>query len=206
VRALIIVDMQKDFMPGGALGVERADRLVPLHNQLMEKFDLVVATKDWHPKNHISFAINHPGKKEGDVVETDFGKQVLWPVHCVHGTDGAEFAMGLNKMRFDEVFYKGVDPKVDSYSTFFDDARHRSTGLEKYLKKHEVDEIFFAGVATDYCVLYSVHDALELGFSVSVIEDGCGGIDLHPGDIEKAYEEIRAHGAHIVQSGEVLHA
>ena len=204
MKALIIVDMQKDFMPGGPMGIQDADLLVPLHNRLIEKFELVLATNDWHPPNHISFAVNHPGKKEGETLQTPWGEQILWKSHCVQKTEGAEFASGLNTEAFAKVFYKGSDPKVDSYSTFFDNAQQRSTGLEKYLKEHGIQEVVFAGVSTDYCILYSVCDAIDLGFAATVIRDACKGIELHSGDIENAWEVMDDAGALFLNSEEVL--
>jgi nicotinamidase/pyrazinamidase len=204
VKALVVVDMQNDFMPGGALPTKGADRLVPVINKLMDKFPIVVATKDWHPKDHISFAASHPGKKVGDVVQFDGIEQILWPAHCVQHTKGAEFVKGLNADRFEHVFHKGVDRMIDSYSTFFDNAHGRETGLAKYLHQKGIKEIALAGVATDYCVLYSVLDALELGFGVTVIVDGCRAINLRPDDGQKAFDLMEEKGATLVTSDEIL--
>jgi nicotinamidase/pyrazinamidase len=200
MKSLIVVDMQNDFMPGGPLGVARADQLVPIINRLMPKFPLCVCSQDWHPIHHISFSMNHPGKKAGDVIEVGGLMQVLWPIHCVQNTEGAELVQTLNRSGFQGYFHKGTDPMVDSYSTFFDNARKHSTGLERFLKDRFVDAIYFAGVATDYCVLYSASDALELGFKVYVVEDACAGIDLHQGDVKRALETIAAKGGRIIRS------
>lgn len=200
MRALIIVDMQNDFMPWGSLPTKGADAIVPLINALMDQFPLVLATKDWHPKDHISFAASHPGSHVGDVVKVGRQQQILWPVHCVQHTKGAEFVAGLNTNRIEHVFHKGSDRMVDSYSTFFDNARQRETGLEKYLHSRGIEEIAIAGLATEYCVLYSVLDALELGFAVTVYADACRAINLHPEDGENAFELMEEKGATIITS------
>ncbi len=204
MKALIVVDMQNDFMPGGALGVKGGDILIPIINRLIPKFPLCVTSKDWHPPHHISFASSHPGKKIGDIIQVEGKPQVLWPDHCVQNTHGAENSSGLDTKRIQETFHKGTDPKIDSYSCFFDNARKRSTGLETYLKKHHVDEVYIAGLTTDYCVLYTAFDAIDLGFKVFVIEDACAGIDLHKGDVKKALEAIAAKGGTIITSKELL--
>lgn len=203
MKALIVVDMQNDFMPGGPMGTKGADGLVPVINALMDKFPVVVATQDWHPKDHNSFAINHPGHKVGDVIREGNIEQILWPAHCVQHTKGAEFVKGLKSDRFDHVFHKGVDRMVDSYSTFFDNAHLRETGLADYLHKRGIKEVALVGVATDFCVLYSVLDALELGFDVTVVVDGCRAINLMQGDGEKAFERMENEGAHLVTSDDL---
>jgi len=197
MKALLIVDMQNDFMPGGALAVPGADDIVPRINALIPKFPLVVATKDWHPPDHLSFAINHPGKKVGDQVTIKDIPQILWPVHCVKNTKGSDFVSTLDVSRIDCFFFKGTDKWIDSYSAFFDNAHRKSTGLGDYLKTHNVDEIYIVGVATDYCVLYTVLDALALGFTVNVITDCCRAINLQPGDEKSAIATMAAKGAHI---------
>jgi nicotinamidase/pyrazinamidase len=204
MKAFLVVDMQHDFMPGGALGIAGADAIVPLINRLMEKFSLVVATLDWHPPDHVSFAINHPGKKVGDIVKVKGLEQILWPVHCVRNTHGAELVAGLKKEPIASFFYKGTDRSIDSYSAFFDNARLKSTGLSEYLKSRNVKEIVIAGVATDYCVLYSTLDALESGFSVTVVEDACRGIDREKDDVKKALGTMQEKGAKIISSEELL--
>ncbi|MES2273965.1 MAG: bifunctional nicotinamidase/pyrazinamidase [Chlamydiota bacterium] len=202
MRALIITDVQHDFMPGGALGVPNANEIIPLINRLIPKFDHVIATQDWHPASHISFAPVHR-KKVGEVIVVGKVEQILWPVHCVQNTRGAQLAEGLHQEKIESIFHKGVDPKVDSYSTFFDNARRRSTGLSDHLRKKKITDLYFVGVATDYCVLYSVLDSIDLGFQTTVIRDACRGINLHPGDEEKAFEKMRKHGAQIITSAEV---
>lgn len=195
MRALLVVDMQNDFMPGGPLGVPHADKIIPVINRLMSRFSLVIATQDWHPKDHLSFASNHPGKKVGDRIQLKGIEQILWPDHCIKNTQGAELVASLNKEPISTIFYKGTDREIDSYSTFFDNARLKATGVEEYLKSRKIKEIVVVGVATDYCVLYSVLDALDLGFHVTVIEDGCCGINLSPHDSQMALQLMSAKGA-----------
>lgn len=198
MKALLIVDMQNDFMPGGALPVPDGNAIIPILNKLIPHFSHVYATLDWHPVDHVSFASNHPGKKTGDTIEIKGIKQILWPVHCVRNTKGAELVSSLNKEKITSNFYKGTDKDVDSYSTFFDNARKRSTGLDEYLQSRGIKELYIAGVATDYCVLYSVLDALELGFKVTVIKDACRGINLAPHDVEKAFSLMKEKGAQLI--------
>ena len=200
MSALILVDLQNDFMPGGALAVPDGDAVIPVANRLAQSFDLVVATQDWHPPGHGSFASQHPGNNPGDTVELDGLHQELWPDHCVQGTSGAELHDGLDVRRITRIFQKGTDPRIDSYSTFFDNAHLKSTGLGDYLKEKEVSEVYLMGLATDYCVKFSVLDAVELGFKANVIQDGCRGIDLQAGDVSKAIDEMKTAGVVIVSS------
>ncbi len=200
MSALILVDLQNDFMPGGALAVPDGDAVIPVANRLVRSFDLVVATQDWHPPGHGSFASQYAGKNPGDTVELDGLRQELWPDHCVQGTSGAELHAGLDVRRITRIFQKGTDPRIDSYSTFFDNAHLKSTGLADYLKQKGVSEVYLMGLATDYCVKFSVLDAVELGFKANVILDGCRGIDLQAGDVGKAIDEMKAVGAVIVSS------
>lgn len=203
MKALLVIDMQNDFMPWGALPTAGADTLIPLINELMEKFPIVVATKDWHPKGHISFAANHRGKKEGETILFNGMEQILWPVHCVQDSDGAAFATGLNTDNFDRIFFKGTDLELDSYSAFFDNAHLKDTGLSNYFKKRKIEDLYFTGVATDYCVLFSVLDALELGFKATLIRDACMPINLHPDDEKKAIDQMLKKGAKVIFSSEV---
>ena len=203
MKALIIVDVQNDFLPGGALPVPRGDEIIPVVNDLQQQFELIVATQDWHPRDHGSFAANHAGKKPGDRIMLDGIEQILWPIHCVQNTPGAAFAPGLETNRFARVFQKGVDSKIDSYSAFFDNAHRRATGLGDYLKQRDVTAVYVCGLATDYCVKYSALDACQLGFKARVIVDACQGINLAPGDVDLAIEEMRATGAAIVQTREL---
>jgi nicotinamidase/pyrazinamidase len=204
MNALIVVDLQNDFLPGGALAVPGGDEVIPLANELQRRFDVVLATQDWHPPDHGSFAANHPGKKPGDRIMLDGIEQILWPVHCVQNTHGSEFAPSFDTTRIDYVFHKGIDPSIDSYSTFFDNAHRRSTGLADYLKDRAIKDIYLLGLALDYCVKYSALDARQLGLNTHVVLDGCRGIDLQPGDVDLALKEMKAASAGIVQSGELL--
>jgi nicotinamidase/pyrazinamidase len=203
MNALIIVDLQNDFLPGGALPVRLGDEVIPVANELQKGFDLVLATKDWHPPDHGSFAANHPGKKPGDHIMLDGIEQILWPVHCVQNTRGAEFATAFDTSRVAHVFHKGTDPMIDSYSTFFDNAHRRHTGLAHYLDKRRVSDIYLTGLALDYCVKYSALDARQLGLNTHVIVDGCRGIELKPGDIERALYEMKGAGAILLKSSDL---
>jgi nicotinamidase/pyrazinamidase len=203
MRALIVVDIQNDFLPGGALAVEKGDEVIPIINSLMTRFDLVVATQDWHPLNHGSFAANHPGRRPGDQITLGGLPQVLWPIHCVQGTRGAELSPLLIKEPIRAIFHKGTDPEIDSYSAIFDNAKRRSTGLSEFLTKQGVKEIFIAGLALDYCVRFTALDALSLGFTTSVIRDGSRAVNLDPKDGDRAVAEIQAAGASVVMSTDV---
>jgi nicotinamidase/pyrazinamidase len=205
-RALIIVDVQNDFLPGGALPVPDGDRVIPIANRLANAFDLVVATQDWHPNNHASFAANHPGHKPGDVIELNGQPQVLWPVHCVQRTAGAEFAKGLDVSQITRVFQKGTDPAIDSYSGLFDNGHLRSTGLGEFLKERGVGEVYLLGLATDYCVKFTALDAVGAGFGVFLVEDGCRGVELRAGDVKTATKEMRQRGVRIIDSESVIGA
>jgi nicotinamidase/pyrazinamidase len=200
MNALILVDIQNDFLPGGALAVPSGDEVIPIANRVRDRFDLVVATQDWHPPNHGSFAVSHPGKRPGDIVTLNGIEQVLWPVHCVQDTHGAEFAPGFDTGGIDRIFRKGIDPGIDSYSTFFDNGRRRSTGLADYLMECHVDDVAILGLATDYCVLFSALDAVRLGFRTRVIVDGCRGVGLQPGDVDRAYREMEKVGVVLAAS------
>ena len=202
-RALLLIDIQYDFCPGGHLPVPDGDAVVPVANRLAQKIDLVVATKDWHPANHGSFAANHPWRKPGQVIQLDGLDQILWPIHCVQGSFGAEFHHDLDTAPIAKVFYKGTDPDIDSYSGFFDNGHRKSTGLGDYLKEKRVAQLYIVGLATDYCVKFTVLDALELGFETYVVREGVRGIDQQAGDVERALQEMQAKGAHLVSESEV---
>jgi len=204
MKALNVTDIQRDFLPGGSLAVPRGDEIIPVVNGLIPHFPLVVATKDWHPANHGSFATNHPGKEPGDVVELGGVPQVLWPPHCVQNTAGAEFADALDASRFACILYKGTDLEIDSYSGFFDNGHRKSTGLHEYLQTCGVTELYLVGLATDYCVLYTVLDARRLGYNTYVITDGCRGLDTPPGNLKRAYAQMREAGAVLMESTEVM--
>ncbi len=203
VRALLLVDLQNDFMPFGALPVAGGDAVVPVANALIPRFSLVVASQDWHPADHGSFASAHPGTLPGDVVDLCGVSQVLWPDHCVQDMPGASFHSGLDIGGVDHVVRKGADPAVDSYSAFFDNDRRRDTGLAAYLEERGAEELVIMGLATDYCVRATVLDACGLGFGVTVIEDGCRGVDVTPGDSERAFAEMRSAGARVIRAAEL---
>jgi nicotinamidase/pyrazinamidase len=188
--ALLVVDVQNDFLPGGALPVPEGDQVVPIIRSLQHKFDLVVACQDWHPPDHGSFAANHPGKAVGDTILLHGLPQTLWPVHCVAGTRGAEFAEGIDQSCIEQIFRKGTDPKVDSYGAFYDNERRHDTGLADFLRSNNVQELYIAGLATDYCVRFSALDAISEGFSTIVLPEASRGIELHPGDIERTLAAI----------------
>ncbi|MBN2559907.1 MAG: bifunctional nicotinamidase/pyrazinamidase [Phycisphaerae bacterium] len=203
MKALILADIQEDFLPGGALAVPRGDEVVVVANRVQPKLDLVVAIKDWHPPDHGSFAANHPGKKPGDVINLNGLRQILWPVHCVQNTRGAEFAPRLDVSRVDRVFFKGTDSGVDSYSGFFDNGHRKATGLGDYLRDRCVTDVYILGLATDYCVKSTVLDACGLGFRTHLIEDGCRGVELQAGDVNRAIEEMGHAGARILRSDDI---
>jgi nicotinamidase/pyrazinamidase len=203
MNALIIVDLQNDFLPGGALPVPGGGEVISLANELQRHFELVLATQDWHPPDHGSFAANHPGKKPGDRIMLDGIEQIIWPVHCVQNTHGAEFAPLFDTSGIAQVFHKGVDPRIDSYSTFFDNAHRRETGLAAYLKERSIKDIYLLGLALDYCVKYSALDARQLGLNTHVIVDGCRGIGLGPGDLDRALEEMKRAGAILLEGREL---
>lgn len=203
MEALILIDIQNDFCAGGALAVPDGDAVVPVANALMPRFPLVVATQDFHPAAHLSFASNHPGKQPYEQVELDGLPQVLWPPHCVQGTPGAELHPELDRSRIRRVFTKGTDERIDSYSGFFDNGHRKATGLGDYLKAEGVTDLVVLGLATDYCVKWTALDARRLGFGVRVVVDGCRGVGLAPGDIDEALAEMRAAGVRVVRMGEV---
>jgi nicotinamidase/pyrazinamidase len=202
-NALLLVDIQNDFCPGGALPVPEGDMVVPVINSLMELFPVIVATKDWHPPGHISFASRY-AQPVLTTVDTPYGPQILWPDHCVQGSPGAEFHPALDQARIQQVIHKGTHPEIDSYSTFFDNARRQQTDLHRYLHEAGVADLYLCGLATDYCVLYSALDALELGYRVRVVEDGCRGVDVRAGDSARALEKIVAAGGRLVTASDLL--
>ena len=198
--ALLVIDVQNDFMPFGSLPVADGDAVVPVANRLMKRFDLVVATQDWHPPSHGSFASNHPGHDAGDVMDVSGVAQVLWPDHCVQNTPGASFHSALDITRIEHVVHKGVDPKIDSYSAFFDNAHRRDTGLREFLRSKDVDRVVIVGLATDYCVLSTALDARGADFEVVVVRDGVRAVNLEPSDDERALEEMRKAGCTVLDS------
>ncbi|MDH5559322.1 MAG: bifunctional nicotinamidase/pyrazinamidase [Deltaproteobacteria bacterium] len=205
-RTLILVDIQNDFCPEGALAVPKGNEVIPVANRLLETkgvFDLIIATQDWHPADHLSFASQHAGSI-GDVIELGGFTQVLWPDHCVQNTMGAELTPGLKKDRIDRIIYKGIHREIDSYSCFFENDHKTATGLEDFLRLKGVTTVFIMGLATDYCVKYSVLDALELNMETVVIQDGCRGVELNPGDVKQAEMEMRQKGARFCGSHELI--
>ena len=201
--ALIIVDVQNDFLPGGALPVIDGDRVIPIANQLCKLFPLIVATQDWHPSDHCSFANNHRGRKVGDLILQDGLEQMLWPAHCVQGTYGGELAAGLDVRQITRVFQKGIDPLIDSYSGLYDNGHRRSTGLSEFLKKRAVSRAFVLGLATDYCVKSTACDSAAAGFETFVVLDGCRGVEIHPGDVARAISEMQKSGVRMLTSSEL---
>lgn len=193
-KALILVDLQNDFLPGGALAVPGGDEVIPLANRLMDDFGLVVATQDWHPPDHGSFAANHPGRQVFETIDLHGLPQTLWPVHCVQGTAGADFAPGLETSRIGRIFRKGTRPDIDSYSGFHDNGHRQSTGLAGWLREQGVREVTVCGLATDYCVKFTALDALAEGFAVTLALPACRGVNLQPGDVDAAVAEMRQKG------------
>ena len=177
--ALLVIDIQNDFCPAGALEVAGGNEIVPYINKEMVKYDCVVLTQDWHPKGHSSFATSHEGKNPLELIKMPYGDQVLWPDHCVKGSKGAEFHPELNIEQANAIIRKGSDPRIDSYSAFFENDRKTPTGLDGYFKSLEIENINLVGLATDFCVNYSAQDAANLGYKVSVLEKMCRAIDLN---------------------------
>ena len=204
MSTLIVVDLQRDFLPGGALAVPRGDEVVAVANAVMDRFTRVVATQDWHPAGHGSFAASQPGRAPGEVIELGGVAQVLWPVHCVQDTPGAAFAAGLQVEGITRVFVKGTDAGVDSYSGFFDNDRRSATGLGDYLREVGETEVVVLGLATDYCVKATALDARRLGLRVRLIVDACRAVDLQPGDGERALAEMQAAGVELITSAALL--
>ncbi len=200
MNALVLVDIQNDFMPFGSLPVPDGDEVVEVANALARVFEIVVATQDWHPADHASFASNHEGRVSGETIELDGITQVLWPDHCVQNTPGASFHSGLDVAAIDLVVRKGSDRAIDSYSGFFDNGHLRDTGLAEALRSLGVDDVTLVGLATDYCVKYTALDARALGFRVSVVADGVRAVDLRPGDGAAAIDEMRSAGCRIVSA------
>ena len=201
MKTLIIVDAQVDFMPGGALEVKDGGKIIPVINRLLPKFDLVIATQDWHPKEHKSFAVNHRGKNEFEIIDLNGLEQKLWPAHCVQDTKGADFHEQLETKPIEAIFRKGMDPEIDSYSGFFDNGHKKSTGLSGYLKEKGANDLYFCGLAADICVYFSLLDALKEGFKATLIEDA--SMPLLPKEFGKIKENIKSKGGKIMTSEEV---
>jgi nicotinamidase/pyrazinamidase len=201
--ALIVVDVQNGFTPGGNLAVSHADEIIPLINQLGAYFDNVVLTQDWHPDHHISFAENHAAKQPYDVISLDYGQQVLWPKHCVQGTLDAEFHPHLNLPKAQLIIRKGYHAHIDSYSAFMEADQKTTTGLSGYLKARDIDTVFVVGIATDFCVAWTAIDACKLGFKTFVIADATKGIDLQ-GSLQHAWQEMLSHGVKRIYAKDLI--
>jgi nicotinamidase/pyrazinamidase len=201
--ALIVVDVQNDFCPGGALAVPRGDEVVAVVNRLSPRFRHVVVTQDWHPRGHVSFASSHPGHRPFERIHVSYGEQVLWPDHCVPGTPGAELHAGLDTLAAGLVVRKGSDPAIDSYSAFYENDHRTGTGLAGYLRERGCSRLVLAGLATDFCVLYSALDGQREGFEVCVLEDGVRGIDLD-GSLASAWDRMAEAGVRRIHSSDVL--
>jgi len=203
MKALIMIDIQKDFLPGGSLEVEDGDKIIPVVNRLQEHFDMVVATQDWHPRDHKSFASNHPGKEPGDHVDLEGIDQVLWPDHCVQDSPGAEWPGELHTDKIVKVIRKGIDPLVDSYSGFYDNQHRRATGLHDVLRKHGISFLALTGLAADVCVKYTALDALMLGYEVFLVSDATRAVE---GDkvLRKVLQELSEKGARVVTAEEAI--
>jgi nicotinamidase/pyrazinamidase len=201
MKTLVIVDAQIDFMPGGALEVKQGDKIIPVINKILPKFELVVATQDWHPSNHKSFAVNHEGKKEFEVIELNGLEQKLWPSHCVQGTKGADFHPDLETGPIEAIFRKGMDPEIDSYSGFYDNGHKKITGLSGYLKERGAVDLYFCGLAADICVYFTLLDALKEDFKATLIEDAA--VPLIPEGFDEIRRDIVSNGGRISNSEEV---
>jgi nicotinamidase/pyrazinamidase len=199
MRALLIVDLQNDFCPGGALAVPEGDEIVPTVNRLAQHYDHVLQTQDWHPEGHQSFASSHEGHDPYDVIEVDYGEQTLWPDHCIQGTDGAAFHSDLDTTRSELIIRKGFRPEIDSYSAFFENDGETPTGLTGYLNERGIDELHLVGLATDFCVKWSAVDGRKQGFDVYVIEDATRGID-QDGSLAAAWQEMNEAGVQVISS------
>jgi nicotinamidase/pyrazinamidase len=203
MEALLIVDVQNDFCPGGALEVPNGDQIVPTINKLSKQFDIVIQTQDWHPEGHSSFASSHQGKEPFETIDMPYGKQVLWPDHCVQGSEGADFHANLETNRSQLIIRKGFRKDIDSYSAFYENDDATTTGLTGYLKERDIDTLYAVGLATDFCVKWSVIDGIKEGFKVHVVEDAVKGIDIE-GSVEQAWNEMLEKGAHKISSKQLL--
>ncbi|UOQ70128.1 bifunctional nicotinamidase/pyrazinamidase [Hymenobacter cellulosilyticus] len=202
MKALLLIDIQPDFLPGGSLAVPEGDAVIPLANALQPHFELVVATQDWHPASHKSFAANHAGRQPFEQIDLHGLPQVLWPVHCVQGTAGAALAPAVDTNQVEAIFRKGTDPEIDSYSGFFDNGHRKATGLADYLRGKGIRQVYVAGLAADYCVYFTAKDALQEGFETFLIEDATRPISAE--GFARAKAELLQLGGHIIQSQDVL--
>jgi len=202
MKVLVLADIQNDFLPGGALAVPDGDKIIPVVNELQNYFELVVATQDWHPANHKSFASNQKDKKPFEFIELRGLKQVLWPDHCVQGSYGAEFSDQLNMNKAEAIFRKGTDPEIDSYSGFFDNGHLKSTCLEDYLRGKQVDQVYVVGLCGDICVFYTAMDSLREGFETYIIEDAT--CPLRQEDFEATNKQFIQKGGKLISSVEIM--
>ncbi len=200
--ALIVVDVQNCFLPGGSLAVKDGDQVIPVINRIAKSFENVVMTQDWHTAHHISFASSHDGKKPFEVIKLPYGNQVLWPDHCVQGTDGAHIAKDINIPHAELIIRKGYHNDVDSYSAFLEADKETRTGLAGYLKERKIDTVFVTGLATDFCVAWTAMDARNAGLNVYVVEDACRGIDIN-GSVAKAWEDMTKLGVKKIESSDI---
>lgn len=198
MKALLLIDIQNDFLPGGAMAVAGGHDIIAVANNAAAHFDKVIATQDWHPPHHVSFATSHPGRHPGEVIQAGRVKQILWPAHCVMETTGAAFPESLRRDLVTYIVRKGTNPDVDSYSGFYDNDSSCSTGLFEHLRALDVGEIHLMGLATDYCVKFTAMDGARLGFKTHVLLDGCRAVGLRPGDEQSALDEMRAAGIVLV--------
>ncbi|MFJ3007280.1 bifunctional nicotinamidase/pyrazinamidase [Pseudomonas fluorescens] len=201
--ALLVIDVQNDFIPGGQLAVPEGDLIVPLINRLGALFKQVIIAQDWHPTGHASFASSHPGRKPYDVIQLPYGEQTLWPDHCVQGTAGAEFHPKLDLPHAQLIIRKGCNPDIDSYSAFLEADRRTTTGLAGYLKERGIDTVYMVGLALDFCVMYSALDARAAGFNAFVVLDACRAIDMD-GSLATAMERMQTAGVGLIQSNQLI--
>jgi nicotinamidase/pyrazinamidase len=201
---LAVIDVQNDFCPGGALAVKEGDTIIPLINSLMPRFPLVVATQDWHPSDHVSFASSHSRGKSFDTIQVGGISQVLWPDHCVQGTRGADFHSSLENIYFKLILRKGTSPTLDSYSAFFENDKKTLTGLAPFLEGIGVEDVYLCGLATDVCVFHSAMDAVRLGFHTFLIRDASRGVDVPEGSLSKAIKDMKASGVRVIESDMIL--
>jgi nicotinamidase/pyrazinamidase len=201
--ALIIVDVQNDFLPGGALAVSEGDQIIPVINLIQKKFDFVVATQDFHPADHKSFAANHEGAAVGELIEWQGNLQILWPVHCVQETPGANFHKDLNHHKWKAIIKKGINPNFDSYSGFFDNAHQIDTGMASYLRENGIERVFICGLALDYCVRFTAIDANELNFDTYLITDATRAVNMSPEDGKETLEDLEFGGIKLITSDDL---
>jgi nicotinamidase/pyrazinamidase len=200
--ALIVVDVQNCFLPGGSLAVKDGEQVIPVINRIAKSFENIVMTQDWHTPHHISFASTHDGKKPFEMIKLSYGNQVLWPDHCVQGTDGAAIAKDINIPQAELIIRKGFHNDVDSYSAFVEADKETNTGLASYLKERKISTVFVTGLATDFCVAWTAIDARHAGFNVYVVDDACRGIDIN-GSVAKAWDDMTAAGVKKIQSSDI---